>query len=108
MTPQPVFVYISARMRLGGARVKAVERALRAEMRAMPGLVVASSSLAVAAVGLARRLDAGPGDDAATRLTRELRLLMAELHRQSGGDTTGDVEAFLARIAAPDGGHAAD
>jgi hypothetical protein len=87
--------------------VKAVEKALRAELRTMPGLV-ASSSMAVAAIGLARRLDAGPGDDAATRLTRELRLVMAELHRQAGGDMTDDIADFLARVAAPDSGHTAD
>lgn len=86
--------------------MKAIEKALRAELRAMT-TPVASSSLAVAAIGLAKRLDAGPGDDAATRLTRELRLVTAELHRQAGGDMTDDITDFLARVAAPDGGHAA-
>jgi hypothetical protein len=40
-------------------------------------------------------------------LSRELRLLMADLRHVKGGGTD-DVERFLARIAAPDVGHAAD
>jgi hypothetical protein len=73
------------------------------------GTPAASSTLATAAIGLAKRLDAGPGDDAATRLTRELRQVTAALHRQAGGgDSPDDVEAFLARVAAPDSGHTVD
>ena len=49
-----------------------------------------------------------PGDLSAVMLSRELRLVRADLRAQQKGDATGDVEAFLARIAAPDFGHAAD
>jgi hypothetical protein len=52
-------------------------------------------------------MDAEPGDRSAVMLSRELRLMMADLRSQVKGDGTGDVEAFLARIAAPDVGHAA-
>jgi hypothetical protein len=54
--------------------------------------------LGVMALALAHRLDADPGDDAATRLNRELRLTLVGL---AGPDTADDVEAFLERIAAP-------
>jgi hypothetical protein len=80
--------------------VRAVERALRAELRAMPE-PVSSSSLAKAGIGLAKRLDAEPGDDAATRLTRELRLVTGELHRQAKGGAASDVEEFLRRVSTP-------
>jgi hypothetical protein len=85
--------------------VKAIERTVRAELRAL-GVSLRSSVGARAAVDLARRMDAEPGDRSAVMLSRELRLLMADLRSQVKGDTTGDVEAFLARIAAPDVGHA--
>jgi hypothetical protein len=89
-------------------KMKALEKALSAELRTMPELV-SSSSLAKAAIGLAKRLDAEPGDDAATRLTRELRLVTAELHRRAGaGDVASDVEAFLERISAPEFRNAGD
>lgn len=86
--------------------MKAIERALRAELRAMPA-AVSGSSLAKAGIGLAQRLDAGPGDDAATRLTRELRQVVAELHRQAKGGAVSEVEEFLARVSTPafDTGH---
>jgi hypothetical protein len=51
-------------------------------------------------------MDAERGDRSAVMLSRELRLLMADLRSQVKGDAAGDVEAFLARIAAPDVGHA--
>jgi hypothetical protein len=68
----------------------AVHTKLSDGMRAEP--------LGVMALALARRLDAGPGDDVATRLNRELRLTLAAV---AGPDTADDVEAFLDRIAAP-------
>jgi hypothetical protein len=83
-----------------------IEQAARAELSALP-TSQRSSALAATVLDLARRLDADPADTAAVLLARELRFAMAELRRQAGGDTTGDVEAFLARIAAPDGGHPA-
>jgi hypothetical protein len=86
--------------------VKAIERTIRAELRGL-GVSLRSSVGARAAVDLARRMDAEPGDRSAVMLSRELRLLMADLRSQVRGDGTGDVEAFLARIAAPDVGHAA-
>jgi hypothetical protein len=85
--------------------VKAIERTIRAELRRL-GVSLRSSVGARAAVDLARRMDAEPGDRSAVMLSRELRLLMADLRSQVKGDATGDVEAFLARIAAPDVGHA--
>jgi hypothetical protein len=99
-----VFVYIGP----GVSLVKPVEKTLRAELRAMPELV-SSSSLAMVAISLAKRLDAEPGDDAATRLTREFRLVTAELYRRAGsGDVVSDVEAFLERISAPQFRNAGD
>ena len=86
--------------------MRAVEQALMAELRTL-GLPLDSAALAQCAVDLARRIDAGPGDRSAVMLARELRLLMAELTRVKG-DATGDVEAFLARIAAPDVGYPTD
>ena len=66
-----------------------------------------SSVLARAAVDLARRMDAGPGDRSAVMLSRELRLVMAGLRAQLKGDATGDVEEFLRRVSTPafDAGH---
>jgi hypothetical protein len=52
-------------------------------------------------------MDAEPGDRSAVMLSRELRLLMADLRSQVKGGGTDDVERFLARIAAPDVGHVA-
>jgi hypothetical protein len=86
--------------------MRAVEKAARAELRALPA-EVRESTLAKAALNLARRLDAEPADREATMLARELRLTLAELHRQSPEDMTDDVERFLARVAAPDLGHTA-
>jgi hypothetical protein len=85
--------------------MRAIERTTRAELRSL-GVSLRSSVGARAAVDLARRMDAEPGDRSAVMLSRELRLLMDGL-RSLRGDAAGDVEAFLARIAAPDVGHAA-
>jgi uncharacterized protein (DUF2267 family) len=87
--------------------MKSVERSTRAELRAL-GVSLRSSSLARSAVELAKRLDAEPADTAAVLLHRELRQTMDTLHRRVPEEATSDVEAFLARIAAPDGGHTAD
>jgi hypothetical protein len=78
----------------------AVEAAVWAKL---PG-AVRGEPLGVMALALARRLDAGPGDDVATRLNRELRLTLAAV---AGPDSADDVEAFLARIASPELGPAA-
>jgi hypothetical protein len=40
-------------------------------------------------------------------LSGELRLVLADLRTQQKGNTTSDVEAFLARVAAPDLGDTA-
>jgi len=85
---------------------KSIEQRARAELAALPE-PVASSALAAAALDLARRLDARPADTTAVLLVRELRFALADLRGQAGGDVNDDVDAFLARIAAPDGGHAA-
>ncbi len=87
--------------------MKAIERTIRVELRSL-GVSLRSSVGAQAAVDLARRLDAEPGDRSAVMLSRELRLLMADLRSQVKGGGTDDVGRFLARIAAPDVGHAAD
>jgi hypothetical protein len=85
--------------------VKAIERTIRAELRGL-GVSLRSSVGARAAVDLARRMDAEPGDRSAVMLSRELRLVMADLRSRVKGGGTDDVERFLARIAAPHVGHA--
>jgi hypothetical protein len=62
---------------------------------------LASSTLGRAAVDLAQRLDAGPGDRAAAMLCRELRLVLGDLHRRAGGDLGGELERFLGRVSTP-------
>ena len=86
--------------------MKAVERAARADLRALPP-ELARSAQARAVLDLARRLDGGPADTAAVLLARELRLAMSDLRAQAKDDETGDVEAFLARVSteAFDAGH---
>ena len=86
--------------------MRAVERSLRAELRAL-GVSLRSSSLARVAVDLARRLDAEPGDRSAVMLSRELRMVMAALRAQAKGGGSSDVEAFLAGVStsAFDAGH---
>jgi hypothetical protein len=66
-------------------RVKAVERAAKAELKGLPS-VLRSGALAAALLELARRLDNGPTDREAAPLARELRLGLAELYRQAGVD----------------------
>jgi hypothetical protein len=80
--------------------VKVVERAARAELRAL-SVPLRSSVLARAVVDLARRLDAEPGDRAAAMLVRELRLVTAELHRRAADGVGGEAEAFLAAVSNP-------
>jgi hypothetical protein len=80
--------------------MKATERATRVELRQI-GVDLAQSALGRAAVDLAKRLDAGPGDRAAAMLARELRLVMGDLHRRSGGDLSGELERFLGQVSTP-------
>src|SRR5262245_53867151 len=87
--------------------MRSVERTVRAELRAL-GVSPQTSSLARNAVVLARRLDDNPADSIVVLLARELRMTMTNLHEQSGGGGPDEVERFLARIATPDLGHAAD
>ena len=87
--------------------MRAIERATRAEVRKLPE-DVRGSGLARVAIDLAKRLDADPADTTATLLARELRMTMGDLHRRAPEDLGGEVERFLGRIAASDGGHAAD
>jgi hypothetical protein len=86
--------------------VKSFTTAARAELAAL-GVSTSSSTVARAALELARRLDDGPGDRSAVMLSRELRLIFADLRARQPEDASGEVEAFLARIAAPHVGHAA-
>jgi hypothetical protein len=66
-------------------RVKAVERAAKAELKALPS-VLRSRALAAAVLELAHRLDNDPPDREAASLARELRLALADLRRQAGVD----------------------
>jgi hypothetical protein len=86
--------------------MRAIERTVRAELRSL-GVSLRSSVGARAVVDLARRMDAEPGDRSAVMLSRELRLVMADLRSQVKGDATGDVEEFLRRVSTPafDAGH---
>ena len=78
--------------------MNSAEAAVSAELRQM-GLDPSGSLLATALLDLARRMDAGPGDRAATMLAREMRLLMAELRQ--GGEVNHDLERFLTGISTP-------
>ena len=86
--------------------MKAIERTIRAELRRL-GVSLRSSVGARSAVDLARRMDAEPGDRSAVMLSRELRLLMADLRSQVKGGEADDVEEFLRRVSTPafDAGH---
>ena len=86
--------------------MRAIERAVRAEVRKLPE-GVRGSALARAAIALGRRLDDDPSDSAAALLNRELRMTLADLYRKAPEDLTNDVDRFLARIATPDERHAA-
>jgi hypothetical protein len=66
-------------------RVKPVERAAKAELKALPS-ELRSGALAAAVLELARRLDDDPSDREAASLARELRLALADLRRQAGVD----------------------
>ena len=81
-----------------------VEKATRDELAGLSE-PVRTSATAEVAVELARRLDCEPADSVAVLLARELRLAMADLHKQSG-EVNDDLEQFLAgsripRFAAP-------
>jgi hypothetical protein len=80
--------------------LRVTEKATRAELRAL-GADPMRSALARAAVDLARRLDAGPGDRAAAMLVRELRLVVGDLRRQQGGDLGSELERFLGGVSTP-------
>jgi hypothetical protein len=80
--------------------VRVTERATRAELRTL-GADPTRSALARAAVDLAARLDATPGDRAAAMLCRELRLVMGDLHRRMGGDLGSELERFLGQVNTP-------
>jgi hypothetical protein len=85
--------------------MRAIEAATRAELRDLD-VSLRTSALARAAVDLARRLDADPGDRSAVMLSRELRLVLADLHTRAKGGAR-DVEEFLRRVSTPafDAGH---
>jgi hypothetical protein len=87
--------------------MKAVERAARADLRALPA-ERGRSALSRAVIDLARRLDDGPADTTAVLLVRELRQAMAFLQHRQPEDLSGEVERFLERVAAPDVGDAED
>lgn len=78
--------------------MKRVEKAVKAEIAAW-GAGLAGSALAEAALLLARRLDADPADREVTALSRELRLVLAELRRLAGA-TESELEVFLAGLSA--------
>jgi hypothetical protein len=85
--------------------MRAIERTVRVELRIL-GVSLRASVGARQAVDLARRLDAAPGDRSAVMLSRELRLVLADLRAQKGGGAD-DVEQFLRRVSTPafDAGH---
>jgi hypothetical protein len=75
-------------------RVKAVEKAAVAELKALPK-ALRVSTLAAAVLELARRLDNDPPDREVASISRELRLALADLRRQAGvdGEVLIDVRA---------------
>lgn len=72
-------------------RVKPVERAAKAELKALPS-ELRSGALAAAVLELARRLDDDPSDREAASLARELRLALADLRRQAGVDSEAVID----------------
>jgi hypothetical protein len=81
------------------ARPGAVELALLADLQAFSAEVRAGP-LAEVALGLARRLDADPVDRDRVALSRELRLIRADLRGEvASGD--GELERFLASVEQP-------
>jgi hypothetical protein len=87
--------------------VKATEKATRAVIRSI-SVDVDRDPLARVAIVLSQRIDADPADDILTRLSRELRLVMAALRDLAGEAGTNDIDAFLERIAAPELGPSAN
>lgn len=75
-------------------------------MRTLPSELEAGP-LAKAVIGLSRALDQDPADTARVLLVRELRMSLTDLRGQAKGDTTSDVDAFLAGLSAEafDAGH---
>jgi hypothetical protein len=67
-------------------RLKPVEKAAVAELKALPK-ALRISTLAAAVLELARRLDNDPPDREAAQLAREVRLALADLRRQAGVDS---------------------
>jgi hypothetical protein len=86
--------------------VKAVEKAARAEIKALPAELRAGA-LATAVIELAKRLDAGPADREVAGVVRELRLSLVELHRRAGDDGASETETFVAKILTPSFGNVA-
>jgi hypothetical protein len=76
------------------------EKAIRSELDRLE-VQPEQSLLATAALDLAQRLDAGPGDRAATMLVHEMRLTMAELAKQTEGGAGGELERFLESVSTP-------
>jgi hypothetical protein len=77
-----------------------IEKAAQVELGRLPA-DLRSSTLAVVVLDLARRLDAEPEDRSASMLSRELRLVLAELHARAGDVGGGEVERYLESIASP-------
>ena len=77
--------------------MRATERALRAELKAL-GVSVTASAMARVAVDLAQRLDAGPTDRDAATLSRELRMVVEALYRRYAHPGGGELDAFLAGV----------
>ena len=80
--------------------MRSIERATRAELRAL-SVPLESSALARTALDLAVRLDSEPTDRDAVLLSRELRLVLGDLHARHDG-VGGEIDAFLRGIAAAD------
>jgi hypothetical protein len=76
------------------------ESAIRAELKRLE-IQPAQSLLTTAVLYSAKRLDAGPGDRAATMQVREIRLSMAELARQTGDGAGDELERFLESVSTP-------
>ena len=73
-----------------------VAKAAQAELAALPE-ALRESTLAATVLDLAGRLDGEPTDRDAAALARELRLVLAELHRRVGG-AGSEQEELVARV----------
>ena len=74
-----------------------VEQAARSELSGLPeGL--RGSTLAATVVDLAIRLDSEPSDRDAAALSRELRMVLADLHRLARGTGTEE-EEIVGRVS---------